>query len=76
LFLVPPDANQAASLTVTYSAGAYGIAPMAGLNSRYWSGYQYLPLKAGWQIRTTTVNLQAGDNWGAPQLLVEEWLEV
>jgi len=32
-------------------------------------------LLAGYRIRTSTVNLQAGDNYGAPQLLVEEWLE-
>jgi len=33
----------------------------------------YLP--AGHRVRTTTANLQAGDNWTAPILLVEEWLE-
>ena len=27
------------------------------------------------RIRTVTNNLQAGDNWGAPQLLVEEWIQ-
>ncbi|MGB2711403.1 MAG: hypothetical protein WBC33_07785 [Conexibacter sp.] len=30
---------------------------------------------AGHRIRTATLNLQAGDNYAAPQLLVEEWLE-
>jgi len=34
-----------------------------------------LALSAAFRIRTVTVNLQAGDNWGAPQLIVEEWLE-
>jgi len=32
-------------------------------------------MKAGWRIRTNTNNLQAGDNWAAPRLLVEEWIE-
>lgn len=32
-------------------------------------------LAAGHRLRTVTVNLQAGDDWGAPQLYVEEWLE-
>ena len=34
-----------------------------------------LILLAGHRIRTSTSSLQAGDDWGAPQLLVEEWLE-
>lgn len=32
-------------------------------------------LIAGCRIKTVTTNLDAGDNWGAPQLLVEEWQE-
>lgn len=32
-------------------------------------------LMGGFRIRTSTANLQAGDNWSAPQLLVEEWIE-
>ncbi len=34
-----------------------------------------LTLLAGSRIGTLTPNLQAGDDYGAPQLLVEEWLE-
>jgi hypothetical protein len=33
-----------------------------------------LRLPAGFRIRTTTLNLQAGDNWGAPRLFVEEFI--
>lgn len=29
----------------------------------------------GWRIVTSTANIQAGDNWGAPTLGVEEWLD-
>ncbi len=32
-------------------------------------------LRAGFRIRTITTNFQAGDNWGAPQYLVEEWID-
>lgn len=34
-----------------------------------------LVLSQGMRIRTLTQNLQAGDDWGAPQMLVEEWIE-
>ena len=33
-------------------------------------------LLEGHRIRTETSSLQAGDNWGAPQYLVREWLDV
>lgn len=35
----------------------------------------FLLLPAGYIIATITANLQAGDNWGAPQMLVEEWIQ-
>jgi hypothetical protein len=34
-----------------------------------------LILAAGFRIRTSTAALDVGDNWTAPQYLVEEWLE-
>jgi len=34
-----------------------------------------LILPQGYRIRTSTTNLQAGDNWGTPVLVVEEWIE-
>jgi hypothetical protein len=34
-----------------------------------------LILGPGFRFRTTTLSLQAADNWAAPQYLVEEWLE-
>lgn len=33
------------------------------------------PMGAGHRIQTAFLSLQAGDNFGAPQLLVEEWIE-
>lgn len=32
-------------------------------------------LLAGHRFRTITISIQAGDNWGVPQFLVEEWIE-
>jgi hypothetical protein len=32
-------------------------------------------LMGGYRVRSVTTNLQAGDNYGAPQLWVEEWIE-
>ncbi len=32
-------------------------------------------LAAGFNLLTVTTDIQAGDNWGAPQILVEEWIE-
>lgn len=34
-----------------------------------------LQLLAGWRVRTSTFGIVAGDNWAAPQMLVEEWIE-
>lgn len=34
-----------------------------------------LVLEDGWIIETFIRNGQAGDDWGAPQMLVEEWIE-
>jgi hypothetical protein len=75
LYLIPSHANQTASLTWTYHGFYAGAAGFASGN------YIALPfpgdlfLQGGWRIRSSTGSLQAGDNWGAPQLLVEEWIE-
>ncbi len=34
-----------------------------------------LPLIAGYRVFTTTTNLAAADDYGPPQLLVEEWID-
>lgn len=38
-------------------------------------GLPDIELKAGYRMRTITVALQAGDNYGAPIFEVEEWIE-
>ena len=70
-----PEFTQGASLTSEYTMGAFGGG--AGLNS----AFLRVPLlvdtlmPAAHRIGTDTVSLQAGDNYGAPQLLVEEWIQ-
>jgi len=74
--LVASGANTAAaSQTVTLGVGAYGY-PVGTNNSFITVAIPGLVfLMGGDRIRTSTGSLQAGDNYGAPQLLVEEWLE-
>ncbi len=63
------------SLTRQYSAAAYGVSP-ATLNTEVLiPSPPQLYLLQGHRLRTSTNSLAAGDNWGAPQLLVEEWIE-
>jgi hypothetical protein len=67
--------NQAASLTRQYTAAIAGIRGAAATGTGILLAIPAVILPAGHRIRTSTTNLQAGDNWGAPRLLVEEWLE-
>jgi len=67
--------NQAASLTRQYTAAVGGVRGAAATGTGILLAIPSVILPAGHRIRTSTTNLQAGDNWGAPRLLVEEWLE-
>ena len=75
LYRAAAQTVQTASLTVIYSFGA-------GLPSAATAGgvsinplATDLLLAAGYRVRSITTGIVAGDNWGAPQLLVEEWIE-
>lgn len=71
----PAGVNHAASLTRTYNfhpwANRFTIAQDATITPPI----PDLWLPGGFRIQTITTNLQAGDNWGAPQLLIEELIE-
>lgn len=67
---------QAASLTRNYNATPDGFARATQDNEVYVPLPYDVVLLAGSRIRTVTTLLDAGDNWGAPQLHVEEWIEV
>ena len=73
---IPSGTNHAASLTRDYHFATHGqrntIAQVAILQAPL----PELVLAAGFRIRTVVTNRAAGDNWGAPQIMVEEWLEL
>jgi hypothetical protein len=66
---------QAASTTATYSlgeglprSGATELLQLMPMPQNFWLG-------SGRRIRTATVNLQAGDDFGPLQLMVDEWIQ-
>jgi hypothetical protein len=75
LYRITASGNQAAGLTRQYSAFVSSAA--ASLSGTVF----LLPLPMGFvlgpgsRIRTVTATMQLGDNWGAPQILVEEWID-
>lgn len=75
VFRSPASNNHVASSAITYSAAASSAAMGTSAGVRGVGLHPEILLPAGFRIRTNTINLQAGDNWAAPQLLVEEWLE-
>ena len=75
LFRSVAGSNQTATLTHQYNIGAHGLtAAVIALE-------QFIPIPINllliqtWRVRTATDAIVAGDDWGAPQLLVEEWIE-
>jgi hypothetical protein len=72
---VPSAVAQTASLTNSYNLGADMIQIGAITTAILIPLPAELYMPAGHRIRSLTTNLQAGDNYGAPQLLVEEWIE-
>jgi len=75
LWVADPVGATSASLTRGFNAGAGADRPSSTLTELTWAIPYPMPLLAGFRIRTLTNNIVAGDNWGAPQLLVEEHLE-
>lgn len=75
VFRVSYPINQTASLTwVNTWIGVGGPQSGAGIGVMH-AMPNNITLLAGYRLRTVTVALQATDNWGAPRLGVEEWLE-
>lgn len=67
--------GQTASLTRIFTAAGGGMFATNVGGQHHIPFSNRLLLLAGHRVRTVTSNLQAGDNYGAPQLLVEEWIE-
>lgn len=72
--IYPPAQTQTASLTRAYNWAHLGYAPAAFGAQLYGPLPADLMLLQSWRLRTITQNIQAGDNWEPPQLLVEEWI--
>jgi len=72
---VSDNSVQAASLTHTYVAGAWGQIAAFGGSLHALVIPDMLTLPAGSRLRTTVGSFQVGDNWAAPQMLVEEFIE-
>jgi hypothetical protein len=67
--------DQAASLTRRYSWALGGARVQANNGGEFQGTFPDVLLSAGFAIETVTANNVAGDDYGAPQLVVEEWLE-
>jgi hypothetical protein len=67
--------TQAASLTRNYNVDPSEFQRVAQDNEIYIPVVSTLILSAGARIRTVTTLLDGGDNYGAPQYVVEEWIE-
>lgn len=68
------DTVQTASQVRTYEYKLQPV-PQFGISGTFHIPFPKICLFAGCRIMTTTTNLQAGDNYSAPQLLVEEWID-
>lgn len=69
--------NQSASVAARHSFGALTVqtGTLSGSIISTHAGPCDCLLFQGYRVRTATLNLQPGDNWGQPQLWVEEWIE-
>jgi len=67
---------QTASKTVTYgTASGMGFEDVTATEGFMLALPNDVKLPAGFVITTNPHGFQANDNWGTPQLLVEEWIE-
>jgi hypothetical protein len=75
LYLSQSDFAHTAGLSIPYNVAGHGYrgAPSAGFDRVV--GWPTPVLLAGQRLKTVTSSMQVGDNWSAPQMLVEEWLE-
>jgi hypothetical protein len=71
----PAPSVLAASLTNRYVTGDNAIAAAAIDATQWLQSVAAMRLLPGYRIRTLTTNLQAGDQYTAPQYVVTEWLQ-
>ena len=75
LLMIEPPALQGLGGTRGYNYGT-GFPSLNALTQEFLIPFPAgLMLQSGYRLRTVTTNLQAGDNYGIPRVLVEEWLD-
>lgn len=74
LFAIEAPTSQAASLTNQYNYSQIGGRFGLGVGNNQSISIPDIILAPGWRVRTSTVALQAGDQYTAPQYNVEEFL--
>lgn len=74
IYALPSDTLQTASQARLYLFTPQPVAQFQIVND-FFLPLPILSLAPGYQIFTNTTALQAGDNYSAPQLLVEEWID-
>lgn len=74
LFFIPYSVAQTASQTKAYNLTQQLSAPFA-VNNHIFLPLPQLTIGPGYRIQTSTPSIKTGDNYSAPQLLVEEWID-
>jgi hypothetical protein len=73
LIQVPAADTQTASLTRNYNIDHWSSTVTAINNEIFVNHVEWPLLGPGYRFRSSTDNVQAGDDYGAPVVLVEEW---
>ena len=75
LFFIRSTSSQAVSVTIDWSwTHGLGVAQIDVGSVRTMPLPIDIILPAGYRITTSTAGIDAGDDWAAPRLLVEEWI--
>jgi hypothetical protein len=72
---IPSRVTHVASTTIAYTSMRDAALETVAQDTERLIRLPWLVLQGGHRIRTVTTNSQATDNYSAPQLLVEEWIE-
>lgn len=75
ILIVPASTiQQTASAAYSYNVSSFGANVTPAYSSDFNIMLPEVIMNEGWRFRTNTIGIQAGDDYGAPQLLVEEWI--
>lgn len=71
----PSPFSHPPSTPISYTFAPGGVSATAVVNQVTIAGPADLPLRSGSRIRTVTIGMDPGDQYGEPRQLVEEWIE-